>query len=77
VRGLIEEMIDQSRVEEMPPSPETDRPEAAAPAEVGQEDRSLCDDIVGLATLPARMAQAALSRGVSIARRACVVRSPR
>ena len=77
MRGLIEEMIDQSRVEERPPSPETDPPEDAGPAEVGHEDRSLCDDIAGLATIPARMVQAVMSRGVSIARRACIVRSSR
>jgi hypothetical protein len=73
VRVLIEEMIDQSRVEESPPS-EADRTAEAIGTEVGPDDRSLCDDIAGLATLPARMVHGVLSRGVSIARRACFVR---
>jgi hypothetical protein len=73
VRVLIEEMIDQSRVEESPPS-EADRPAEAIPMAVGPEDRSLCDDIAGLASLPARMMHGVVSRGVSIARRACFVR---
>jgi hypothetical protein len=77
VRVLIEEMIDQSREEEEPQPSEADRPAEAVVTEVGPEERTLCDDIAGLATMPVRMMQAAVSTGISIARRACIVRGSR
>jgi hypothetical protein len=69
VRALVEEMIDGSRVEEQAAESSAAEGTLVEPAEMDLEDRSLCQDLVGLATFPSRLVGAALSLGSSIVRR--------
>ena len=70
VRVLIEEMIDQSRGGEDAPLLADGAVAEAEDFPAAAQGDSLCDDVVALATLPARVLGTVVSRGFSIVHRA-------